>query len=305
MVGFENEKQEQEVWNSLKQKYIPFKFSYVGKAALAFDEVMCTDSYNKATKSSNDEYLKIFLDNSNINSIADIGSGNGDNSARFIERLLQAELSISNYFCCDFSDSLSELCINKLENKYQFINFKQILWDIETEKNDFLLNHINNEKALIVFLGNTIGNVIDVDTVLKNIYTSARIGDKFILEVSIRNTSLNSAEVLEDYNNPFVFKMFAEVLHMTGINTDKGNYKLYYDDVREAIIGDFEFSEDITLLYKSEELTFHKGDIINSCISRRLDKSVIENYLKSADWLIDNIIENENGTVALFFCNKC
>jgi len=304
MVGFENVEQEQEVWSFLKQKFIPLKFGYVGNAAYTHDKLAFTDAYDRAIKLDKDDYLKTFLQQLNISTIMDVGSGNGNNSSKFIDELMQCKLNIFNYFCCDFSNSLSKLCISRLEKKYPFIKFEQVLWDIENEKSDFLLKYLSNENVLLVLLGNTIGNVIDVEDVLRNIYNSARAGDKFILEVSIKNNNIETEKILEDYNNSIFIQAATESLRMVGIDTNKGNHELYYDKKREAVVVDFIFDDKVVLSHGKEEITFYKGNVINSFISRRMKKESIKDKLNFVGWKIANIIENEKNTVALFFCEK-
>ncbi len=181
------------------KRMIPLKFTYLDNGADLWCEYSKKD-IEDTTKSHFKEKVKLFI--SNIDAIlsrfkkyeiinfVDIGPGDGLISVEILKKFLQEGFKV-NYQAIDISGRMLEIVKNNFQKELPEINVKTEVNDFDfiiirdklfQNKNIYDLKSCN----IILFLGSTIGNVLDRHRVLKNFYDSMYKDDYLFMNSTLR-----------------------------------------------------------------------------------------------------------------------
>ncbi len=280
----------------ISQCIIPVKYAYTSSAASYHKIFSKSKDYKDNVKIENKKYdlLIPYLRNERYDYL-EIGGDDGDISLQIIEHLSNNNVSFNNYFFVDFSHELLSDCQKNISARIPNDLCKFIPYDLE-QPNKCIPIDINNKK-IIMFLGNTLGNVESEDDVLKNIYNSMNKDDLFLIGLTFWNDKTNE---LDNYDNELFRESVLEYLRIININTKTDNYCLKFDQINHTVICEYTLDEP----YKYDNVQLNKGTIIRCFQSRRYSQEYCERMFSKNGFVILEYQNDETMRHTLFLLKK-
>ena len=213
------ERQQYELLASISARgEIPVKFVYLDEGAARWDAIYKQWSEQKGVT---DEEMSLLLthidsfigafDNPKGLNLIDLGCGNGVPAARIIRKLQDKDLKV-NYIAVDISKDVLELASANLLKEFPKLPITRLHIDFEK---DSLINELLNVKQktsypnLLINLGNTLGNYVNVSAVLTNFLESMTLDDYLLVGNGLAN-DYNPQKMIDTYNIPIIID---SVLH--------------------------------------------------------------------------------------------
>ncbi len=280
----------------LRKHILPVKYAYTLSAANYHTEYANSQNYKSTVKINNSEYglLIKYLQNDKYD-YCEIGGDNGEISINIINFLNINGVEFNKYTFVDFSQELLKKCEENFNSIMTNTSNKFIQYDIEQTNSKIPIN--NSHKKIILFLGNTLGNVESEDNVLQNIFNSMNEDDLFLVGLTLWN---NEIDELESYNNDLFRESVLEFLRIIGITTNSNNYVLRYDSVNHKVICEYELKNQ----FSYDNIQFSVGEKIRCFQSRRYSLDYCEFLFQSNGFnIIEKNLDDESRHV-LFLLKK-
>ncbi|MEI6728238.1 MAG: L-histidine N(alpha)-methyltransferase [bacterium] len=263
-----------ELINNLKlNKRIPLKFSYLGKGSLEWEnftkESSKSGGYQADIKTPEllNKIFPVLLDRvskfSKVN-IFDLGTGNS-NSMVEITKNFKNSRKLNKFIGLDISNEMLFISEKNIEDKVPGIVYEKCLKDIE--KSDFaselFLSKSTNTVNLVFFIGNTIGNMENIDRTLQNLRYSLDKDDLLIISNKIDTIEKRSQfEPLSEKNpHSWLVKEFGIDLDLCTLETEfneKNSSRMGYFKMDKDYIIDFSKAgiHEKVELFKNEKIVF-------------------------------------------------
>lgn len=280
----------------LSKRILPVKYAYTLSAANYHTEYANTQNYKSTVKINNPEYglLIKYLQNDKYD-YCEIGGDNGEISINIINFLNKNGVKFNKFTFVDFSQELLKKCETNFNSIMTSTTNEFIQYDIELTNSRIPIN--NSDKKIILFLGNTLGNVESEDNVLQNIFNSMNEDDIFLVGLTLWN---NEIDELESYNNNLFRESVLEFLRIIGIKTKSNNYILRYDSANHKVICEYELNYP----FAYENIRFSVGEKIRCFQSRRYSLDCCDFLFKSNGFdILEKRLDNESRHV-LFLLKK-
>ena len=151
---------------------LPLKYAYAGSAAHTHDALARQASYASVVGAEEVRSAAAFLSDHPAGQIVEIGPGNEQYSAA----LLTADRWRGRYLALDFSRTLLAIAAGRLRSGLAgAATVSTAFWDVEQGPTTAIAEWRQGDAPLVVlFLGQTLGNVEDVPATLRNIRESLR-----------------------------------------------------------------------------------------------------------------------------------
>jgi SAM-dependent methyltransferase len=259
-----NKEQIIEIIYNLKQNQIPVKFTYFdmgadywnsyvnGNSRLYTDELKGLETIRASI-----EYIKIRLRAFKKVNVLDIGTGNGLPIKLLLTELKKAGFELT-YSAFDISSSMLKILEKNLNN--WFPDMKKHFTQTDIEHNNlrthtFELHGGNlNSANLLLFLGSTVGNSNERDSILKNIKNSMSENDFLLLDAEIK--SKNDFKLVTKYLVLEPIKgLDMWVLNKLNLEDCLELSIEYLDDI-DAVCHIFIFDKDVELKFEVEGVTY-------------------------------------------------
>ncbi len=296
---FLSESQEAELITALVgRREIPLKFEYLGKGA---DKYVALSFPNVGGGSEFD----IFLDNKvQLTSILgkrsfnllDLGSGDGKKAAFFMNNINKNR---SGYFALDISSRMLAIAINNIELAFPNLPHETFVGDFENgniAQQTYYLQRRYQNNNLILFLGNTIGNLPDAHRVLINLRDSMTEEDYLLVGLAFYNPKNIP---LDSYNSEKVMDWLWSVPHKIGITSEDAKIYATYNKQRRQIEMQLEFKKDWEQSYGLNFLSFNEKQRIRLAISRRFTKDDIFELFAEAGFKIELLVHDKDNALVL------
>jgi len=300
---FLSEVQEAELITGLVgRREIPLKFQYFGEGADRYTSFTHPKEYGGESELEividNQRRISQALGNSSFN-LLDLGCGDGKKAAFLISYLSQY---IEGYFPLDLSLRMLDIGVNNMELAHPNL-------PLETFQDDFEQGNVANvtyylerryqRDTLILFIGNTIGNISDAHRVLINISESMTDGDVLLVGLAYynpRNIPVIAYNVLE------AIEVMWTVPEKIGIK--RSDTKIYwtYNKAKRQLECQLEFLKDWSQSFGNNFLRFPKGQRIRLAISRRFTKEDIFELFANAGFRIELLLTDKDKNNALILC---
>jgi SAM-dependent methyltransferase len=288
-----------EIYNDLFfQKTIKFKFSYKDSGAKAWDEYYLS-GVSQHVK-INDDFLQSSyadfihkLPRSKKVNIFDLGPGNAYPVKDLIQYLLQKGIMVANYYCVDISQEINEIATKNIKKWFPALGVNSFVKDLDSDRLDSVLmsNTASNEVNLILFLGHTLPNHSDRQSVLKNLRSG--MGESDILCFSYTNGNSKNKGSFKYVNNDNADFRHTWVAKLVGVDIEKCERINSYDEQKEAR---FKY----LILDKDYEINFNIYGHTKTVYLRKLDKiSIWQHYLTDTKNLMDDLDKTYFGLLAL------
>src|SRR5580704_12606732 len=186
---------------------IPVKFTYFGEGAELWDAVYKDPSHSAEVTSAEEalmmthikSFMHVFRDAESINLI-DLGCGNGLPAIGILEKLYEENVS-ANYVAVDLSKTMMELAMKNMRSRFPDLPVTELYLDFESESLASSLLDIKRQSRLpnlLINLGNTLGNYVNVSSVLTNLLQSMTLEDYLIIGNGLVHDQ-NSQKILKAY----------------------------------------------------------------------------------------------------------
>jgi L-histidine N-alpha-methyltransferase len=172
--------------------------------------------------------------------IAEIGPGNGVHTVSLLSALSDRGLPCEHYTAIDFSRTLLELASGHIRRGIDpRTGFAAASWDIESGPSAVLDHARRADGPLTVcLLGNTIGNVEDPVSAIRNIAASMRPGDILLLGATLQ-AGRTDQETLAPYENELFRRAALEPLRCAGVDPQDIDFRLHCEN--GTVIGQARF----------------------------------------------------------------
>ena len=190
------------------RRELPLKFQYLGVGADRFAAFEHTSEYGIGRTE-----IDLILDNedkilsrlqSKEYSVLDVGCGDGKKAAAILTRLEHYSRGELNYFPLDISDRMINIATDNVELAHENLHIESFKEDFEKgnfSKITYYLRRRYQRNNLILFLGQTIGNLSDSHRVLINVRES--MTEKEVLLVGM--AMLSKKNPLEGYDEKIIY----------------------------------------------------------------------------------------------------
>jgi uncharacterized SAM-dependent methyltransferase len=307
--AFETEQQFHEYLTALKQRMLPLKFAYIGRAAHTHDELVRSQEYGLTDTESNlirESFISSILPTINgmkgLN-VIDIGSGNG-NKALVLLNLLHQNFSNIEYIGLDYSKELSQIAVSNISNKFPCIKIKTYPIDFESSPFHEIVDSIrekNEYPNMFLFLGQTFGNPVDRLQTLLNVYDSMEVRDALLVGIEYYQPD-KIDYILEHYRNEPFYRAIFNPLTYAGLQREDGVLEILFNEITKDVETYFKLINDVRVqINNSEYIEFKKDDKILLFISHRFAEMELRNMFKQARLHIHDIILNDDNIYALIF----
>jgi len=206
-TAFERQEQIVEYIHSMRSRFLPLKFAYIGQAAHTHDELVRSREYGIADteatliRSKLAQIIPEDLKGTGIN-IVDIGGGNGLKATHVI-KVLMPNVSNIYYYSLDYSSELSAIALRNVTSVIPSLAARAFIIDFEKHAFQELVSQIKQLSSynnLFLLLGHTLGNPANRGQALSNISQSMNRGDYLLVGVELYQPSRISS-ILNHYQN--------------------------------------------------------------------------------------------------------
>lgn len=284
------------------RREIPLKLQYLSEGADRYTSFQHPKEYGGESEfeiiSDNQARILNLINNKSFN-LVDLGCGDGKKAAFFISQLGKA---VRGYFALDLSRRMIEICSENMDLTYPDLEKESFQDDFEqgnVSKATYYLHRRYGRSNLIIFLGNTIGNISDAHRVLVNIAESMTENDLLVVGMAFYNPQNIP---LASYNKPEAIEIFWTVPEKLGIR--KSDAKIYatYNKSRRQIECQLEFLKDWSQTFSGNLLHFPKGQRIRLAISRRFTRDDIFELFANSGFKTETLLIDKEKNNALVLC---
>lgn len=303
---FKQGKQISEFVTALKgRNEIPLKFEYLDNGAKRWDALVHSKNYKLGLtetdliKSSATEILKEVKERANI---IDLGCGTGDKAVFFLQKLKTHK---KKYVALDISEEMLNLAKSKISGK--ILNLNSEFQRIDFEEGNFahiteFLREKNYPFNLILFLGNTLGNVSDKSRVLSNIRESMTFSDHLLIGIELFDIN-RIQEILSHYKGNKIWKdNIFTCLDYFGLKQNDGYLEVNFNKNKSQVEARFLMKNDKEISCGSRRIRLKKGAKILLMISYKTTPKNIQILLAETGFVVKRLFLNENEDYALILC---
>lgn len=301
---FLTESQEAELLTALVgRREIPLKLQYFGQGADRYTSFEHPKEYGGESEieilSQNQSRILNILGKKIFN-LVDLGCGDGKKAAFFISQL---DKQVKGYFPLDLSRRMLEICFTTLDIAYPDLETESFQDDFEqgnVAKATYYLHRRYQHNNLVLFLGNTIGNISDAHRALINVAESMTEDDFVIVGLAFYNSKHIP---LSSYNNVAALEVMWTIPEKIGIKRSEAKIYWTYNKGKRQLECQLEFLKDWLQTFSGNLLRFPKGQKIRLAISRRFTKDDIFELFANAGFKIEALLIDKDKNNALVVCH--
>ncbi len=295
-----SESQERELITALVgRREIPLKLEYFGEGADRYT------SFTHPAEVGGESEFEIIkehgkkivgkLGNKHLN-ILDLGGGDGKKAAYFISFISNF---ISGYFPLDISRRMIEITEDTVKSTYPNLTLEAFHEDFEQgniTSATYYLHRRYQRSNLILFLGNTVGNISDAHRVLVNIRESMTEEDFLLVGLAFFNPKNIP---LREYNNMGMINWLWSYPEKLGIEKKYAKIYCIWNETKRQVEFQLEFTTDWKKMLGGNLLQFGKGQKVLLGISRRFTKDNIFELFAKAGFKIEIFVHDKDNALVL------
>jgi len=297
--NFESKNHKKDFFNFLREGAVPLKYAYSGSGTFKHNKLASRGSYHHAVtgKLGQYSYIEKRFKSERVNLI-EIGSGNGISSVNLITTLKKSGINIAKYVGIDFSKNLMNICKKRIDEFFPELPPSFYQSDIEIEiKNNIKKVFSKSDKTNLVFMiGNTLGNVENPIKTLSNIESILKVGDYFVIGVSLLKDDQNY-DYVKDYLNKVFYDACIEPFKMAGMWNKTDKLEIIFDKDIPAILGLYYPSKDLLIKEGNDKFIIKANSKIRCFMSRRFTIDGLNNLLTQAGLEVVNNKASEDSNV--------
>jgi uncharacterized SAM-dependent methyltransferase len=303
------ERQEYELLAAISARgEIPVKFMYLGEGAMRWDAIY-HDVEHSAGITSNEmslmmahikSFLQAFTNVRGINLI-DLGCGNGLPAIDII-KVIQAENLSVNYVAVDLSKEMLALASKNIKQELPHVPITELQSDFESESLASQLLDVkqhSKQPNLLINLGNTLGNYVNVNSVLTNFLQSMTLQDYLIVGNGLINDQ-NSQKILSAYEGVKVLEEdLTAPARELGLYTEKDDYKVLWNPTERRVEARIKLSGERQFSLAGQTVAMESGDEILVMQSRKYTESSLTKMLSGVGFRTELLTTNRNRSYIL------
>lgn len=303
---FESNKQISEFVTALRgRSEIPLKFEYLQDGANRWNKLVHSKDYGIGLEEAKiiKTYVKdIWGETSERVNLLDVGCGTGEKALLFLEKVKKKK---KKYVALDISRSMLELTKNNILKKEPNLNTE--FHNIDFEEGNFAnitesLREKNYSNNLLLFLGNTLGNVSDKSRVLSNIRESMTLKDYLLIGIELFDVK-RIQDILSHYKGNTLWKNnIMTALEYFGLTKKDGSITVKFNKDKSQVEARFVIKKSKTIKYGSKSINLIKGNKILLMVSYKATPKTMQILLAETGFVIKRLFLNKREDYALFLC---
>jgi excisionase family DNA binding protein len=280
------------------RREIPLKLEYLGEGADRYAAISAPEIGGGSETEIILQYkekLNDYLSSKRFN-LVDIGTGDGKKAALFISHVLPG---VSSYSGLDISKRMLDLAGETMSVAHPELTYEQFVDDFEygnISKTTYYLNRRYQQNNLILFLGNTIGNLSDAHRVLINLRDS--MGSQDLLMVGLAFYNPKNIPV-SSYNGETVTNLLWTIPGKIGIERKDAKIYSTYNESKRQIECQLEFTNNWNKSFGGNSINFNTGQKVRVAISRRFTRDDIFELFAKAGFKIEIFVHDKNNALVL------
>ncbi len=301
------ERQEYELLAAISARgEIPVKFAYIGDGAMLWDAIYKDPAHSSGINDSEmdlmmshiESFLQTFKHAGGVNLI-DLGCGNGLPAIQIIKKLREHGLRV-NYVAVDLSRELLELASANIKEALGDIPVNNIQLDFENESLASKLLNIKQATKLpnfLINLGNTLGNYVNVNSVLTNFLQSMTLEDYLIIGNGLANDQ-NPQKILSGYGEA-IKKSVTALPQALGLYKEGEDYTVLWNPAQHRVEARIRLNENKQLSLAKQSVNMEAGDEILIMQSRKYTESSLTKLLSNVGFRTELLTTNRNRSYIL------
>jgi uncharacterized SAM-dependent methyltransferase len=297
------QKQQYELLASISARgEIPVKFVYLGEGAKQWDKVYSQwESKNGVTGEEMTlllkhmgSFVKAFEGAKGVN-LVDLGCGNGAPAIQVI-KALQAEGFKVQYIAVDISQEMLELAESRVLEQLPELSIIKIQLDFEKESLTDRLLSLKQESGwptLMINLGNTLGNYVNVSGVLTNFLESMTLNDYLLLGNGLVN-NYNPKQIIKTYDTPVIVETVTAPAKTLGIYGKKDTFSYIWNPERNRLEGRVTLSKDRDISLADQTIKLREDEEILVHHSYKFSESTLTKLLSDVGFRTEILTTNAN-----------
>lgn len=291
---------------SSNPKTLPSKYFYDETGDSLFQQIMDLDEYY-LTRSEfeildtyKSEMLEIF-DPSHLFDLVELGAGDGFKTKILIEHFLKQKVAFK-YVPVDISSNVLQILEKDLRDSFSDL-------DMECIQDDYFhaldkLQHTDNARKIILFLGSNIGNLTDSAALgfLKKLRDFMNPHDLLLIGMDLKKDPqviLNAYSDSKGITRKFNLNLLTRINNELGGDFDVSAFHHYatYNPATGITASYLVSTEDQLVKISSIDASFHfrRWEPIHTEISRKYDLHEVSNFCETAGFrLIGNFQDSKN-----------
>jgi len=287
---------------------IPVKFSYLGEGASRWDFEYRDAENNTGVPaiemslimSHIKSFLRVFNQAKGLN-LVDLECGNGLPAIDIINALEEEAVRI-NYVSVDLSKEMLALASKNIREALPKLSITELEIDFESESlaNQLLgIKQKTKRPNLLINLGNTLGNYVNVDAVLTNFLQSMTLDDYLIIGNGLVNDQ-NPQKILKSYTgSESVKEATLAPARELGLFKDEDDYQVLWNAIEYRVEARIKLNETKQLFLAGQRLIMDVGDEILVLQSRKYTESSLTKLLSSVGFRTELLTTNRNRSYIL------
>ena len=280
------------------RREIPLKFEYLGEGADRYVAISAPEIGGGSEIdiiSSYKNRFSDFLKSKKLN-LVDIGTGDGKKAAFVISHVAK---NVSSYSGFDISKRMLDLAGQTMQIAHPELTYEKFIEDFEygsISNATYYLNRRYQHNNLILFLGNTIGNISDAHRVLINLRDGMSDQDLLLVGLAFynpRNIPLST------YNGKVVIEVLWTMPEKIGIDRSDAKISWIYNEHLRQLECQLEFVRGWNKIFGGNLIRFGKRQRVRLAISRRFTKDAIFELFAKAGFKIEIFVHDKDNALVL------
>ncbi len=297
------EKQQYELLASISARgEIPVKYAYLNEGAQKWDEIYkkwdeddgVTSEEMLLLTSHLESFIGAFGKCEGIN-LVDLGCGSGIPAVRIIQHLFERGLKV-NYVAVDISQEMLELAESNVRQEFSGLSITSLRLDFEKDSlTDQLLNIKQRTKypSLLINLGNTLGNYVNVSSVLTNFMESMTLEDYLLLGNGLVN-DYNPQKIINTYNIPIIIDLVTSPARWLGLYDEHDDFKYLWNANKNRVEGRIKLNSNKSASLANQSLELGNGEELLVHHSYKYSEASLTKLISEVGFRTELLTTNKN-----------
>lgn len=289
------------------RKEIPLKFEYLGRGAERYERIMNDAGYLSSFKEAEaiqdaTRSLVAMTWRTKANLIY-VGCGNGHKALSVLNEFGKTHQPL-NYALVDISPMMLLKAYKNTRRQFRGpIIIRCFEWDFEEGNFAYITDYLrkNGDPVnIILFLGNTIGNLSDRARILANFRESMALNDYLLVTFHLVPRDVD--KLMHAYSNEMTTQWLLTALEEVGIKREDGELKVSYNRKKQQVEVNFIVSRDTIGMFEDREVHLRKGQRVLVGTSHKFTRSEIRSLFNVAGFRIRSFKISPGSMTATVLC---
>jgi len=287
---------------------IPVKFIYLGEGAQLWDAIYKDEKHSRGITNAELEltmaHIKSFaqaFEAAHGLNLIDLGCGNGLPAIEITKKLQEYGLRV-NYVAVDLSNEMLDFAADNMQKAFPDVDVTKLQVDFESESLASELLDIKQRTKLpnlMINLGNTLGNYVNVNSVLTNFLQSMTLEDYLIVGNGLANDQ-NPQKILEAYTDSDILKKtFTFPAKSLGLFDDDDDYRVLWNAAQHRVEARIRLNREKPLSLAGQKVTMDAGDDILVVQSRKYTEASLTKLLSNVGFRTELLTTNPSRSYIL------